>query len=243
MADERKRREDPEQEEAPKKEEKKKKKKKGEEPETSKEERPSKKDKSEKPEKNKKDKKEKKGHPALKAFFITSLIWLTALFVFSALTFFNFFYLKETVLQLLNPEEDFEVMFANEIAILNEFEEDLNQREAELDIFEFELDDREAALDDREFLLEEREFELEEKYPWVFDDDAQEIDNPFDISDVAKAVAAMPPQRAASAMLGMDMDGALKIMNAMRPAEYGAILSQMTDEDASSFLDAMTESE
>ena len=187
--------------------------------------------------------KEKKSHPALKAFLITCLVWFTLLLVFSALTFLNFFSLKEIVLQLLNPEEDFEVVFAYEIAMLNEFELSLDQFEAELDEREYELDDRESGLDEREYELEEREYELAEKYPWVSDGDTQEIENPFDISSVAKAVASMTPQRAARAMLGMDFDGALKVMNAMRPAEYGAILDNMPEDDAASFLDAMTASE
>jgi flagellar motility protein MotE (MotC chaperone) len=224
--------------EKPQKEEKKKKKKKGD-AEGDIEESPGKKGKAGK------EKKEKKRHPAIKSFFVTCLVWLALLLTFAVFVRFDLFNLgvKETVFMFLYPEEDPEIIFRSEREWLEEFETDLDNREAELDEREFLLDDRESGLDDREYMLEEREFELEEKYPWVFDDSPQDIENPFDISSVAKAVAAMPPQRAANAMLGMDLDGALRLMNAMRPAEYGAILAQMSDEDAASFLDAMTGSD
>ena len=237
MADERKRSEDQEKESG----------KKGKKEKKEKAPKPEKKGKNasgdEAEKKGKKGKKEKvkKTHPVIKTFFLTSLVWLALLFVFTALTFFNIFTLKEVVLQFFNPEEDFEVMFASDIEALEDYENELDLRSDELDERDYELDDRESELDDRESELDDREYELEEKYPWAFDEDTQDFFISPDISSVAKTVAGMNPRNAANALLAMSVDTVVMILNEMKPAERAAILDQMEEDDAASIIETMVE--
>lgn len=206
--------------------------------------------KKEKKEKPEKEKKEKKHHPVMMTLLSTSLFWLALLLVATIFTYYNFDLfgvfdegMKEFVLQKLNPEEDFEIVFESELQTWKDYETELDTRSAELEEYSFELDTREEELSERESQLEDLQSELEEKFPNVFDEDAQDNVNLTDILDVAKAVAEMTPKNAADAMLGMSQEVAILILNSMKPAQRGAILDQMPADEAASIIEAMASPE
>lgn len=255
MAEERKKHDEEPAEEAPKgkkgKKEKKekppkeKKEKKGKKKDEEEGEEESPKGKKSKPDKPEKEKKEKKSHPVIKTFLSTSLFWLALFSVAAVFTYFNLTPLnpKELVLQLLNPEEDFEVVFESELQTWKDYETELDERSAELEEYSFELDTRSDELDERESQLDDLQTELEEKFPSVFDESAQDSMSLTDILDVAKSVSAMTPKNAADALIGMSQDIAILVLREMKPAQIGAILDQMLADDAASFIEAMASPE
>ncbi|GHU94170.1 hypothetical protein FACS1894208_04790 [Clostridia bacterium] len=198
-----------------------------------------------KPKKEKpvKEKKEKKPHPVIKTLFRTSLVWLIVVLAFVVVTYLNLFTMKEIVLQALNPEDSYEVVYASEIEDMQAWETDNENRSAE-------LDEREAALDERETEIDDKQGEVELRlaalgYGW--DDDLSNIDeeNPQapletnDITDVAKFIAAMTPSRAAQSLLNIDSVKAVKILNAMKAANRAPILDAMDPADASALIEMM----
>ncbi|MCL2084227.1 MAG: hypothetical protein FWH06_03090 [Oscillospiraceae bacterium] len=198
-----------------------------------------KKEKKEKLEKTEKPKKERKSHPVMATLFGVTVFWLVAMLVFTFLTFINAFTLKELVLQFLNPEDTYEVVFASEIDSLLDWETDLENLAKDLDEREDELNRRDSELDDLESALYALQDELEDKFPDWFDEDAQLPLFTTDISSIAKTLAAMEPANAAEMLVELSEDYAVAVLQVMKLTARAAIFDEMPLEERVRLTEAM----